>query len=55
MKPPEQEMGYWDDDYDYDESDYDQDDDPGKRPVPIWLCSALVIGYIIGGAFLFAK
>lgn len=23
------------------------------RPVPIWLCVFLVVGYIIGGAFLF--
>ncbi|XP_035702654.1 uncharacterized protein LOC110858723 isoform X2 [Folsomia candida] len=54
MKPPE-EPEFWDEDYDdYDESDY-EDEDPGKRPVPIWLCSALVIGYIIGGAFLFSK
>lgn len=29
-------------------------DDAGYiRPVPIWLCVFLVIGYIIGGAFLF--
>lgn len=25
------------------------------RPVPIWLCVFLVIGYIIGGAYLFGK
>ena len=24
-----------------------------RRPVPIWLCSFLVVSYIIGGAFLF--
>lgn len=34
--------------------DYDPDDDNSYlRPVPIWLCVFLVVGYIIGGAFLF--
>lgn len=34
--------------------DYDADGDNSYiRPVPIWLCVFLVIGYIIGGAFLF--
>lgn len=31
-------------------------DMPSKiRPVPIWLCVFLVIGYIIAGAFLFSS
>jgi hypothetical protein len=25
------------------------------KPVPIWLCVFLVIGYIVGGAYLFKK
>jgi hypothetical protein len=29
--------------------------DQSIRPVPIWLCVFLVVGYIIGGAFLFSK
>lgn len=36
----------------------DVDDDmnnPSIRPVPIWLCVFLVIGYILGGAWLFKK
>lgn len=28
---------------------------PLVRPVPIWLCVFLVIGYILGGAYLFAR
>lgn len=34
--------------------DFDGDGDQSYiRPVPIWLCVFLVIGYIIGGAFMF--
>jgi len=43
-----------------DENSLYDDDDGGDgqnmayiRPVPIWLCVFLVVGYIIGGAFLF--
>lgn len=33
---------------------FDEYNDGGYiRPVPIWLCVFLVVGYIIGGAFLF--
>lgn len=28
---------------------------PQTRPVPIWLCVFLVVGYIIAGAFLFSR
>lgn len=28
---------------------------PIVRPVPIWLCVFLVIGYILGGAYLFSQ
>lgn len=40
----------------YDE-DWDsiQDLPPSSRPVPIWLCVCLVVGYILGGAFLFRE
>jgi len=51
----EEVLDYWDEEYDeYDESEYEEED-PGNRPVPIWLCSSLVISYIIGGAFLFSS
>jgi len=56
VRPKEDEiMEFWEEEYDdYDGSEYEEED-PGKRPVPIWLCSGLVIGYIIGGAFLFSE
>lgn len=43
-----------------DTSVYDDEWDRGSvdnsiRPVPIWLCVFLVVGYIAGGAFLFSK
>lgn len=28
---------------------------PLVRPVPIWLCVFLVVGYILGGAYLFSR
>jgi Ion channel len=33
--------------------DYDAKDMAYIKPVPIWLCVFLVIGYIIGGAYMF--
>jgi hypothetical protein len=33
--------------------EFDGDDNPFMRPVPIWLCVFLVIGYIILGTYLF--
>lgn len=45
----DEEAGY-DDEYD----DYVTGDTP-VRPVPIWLCVFLVIGYIIAGAFYFTR
>lgn len=52
----QEEFDYWDDDFDeyYEDSDYEEED-IGQRPVPIWLCSSLVIGYIVGGAYLFSS
>lgn len=40
----------------YDE-DWDNNTDlpPKARPVPIWLCVCLVVGYILAGAFLFSE
>lgn len=42
-----------------DENSLYGDDEDGDqsylRPVPIWLCVFLVIGYIIGGTFMFSK
>ena len=35
-----------------DENEYNRDQNC-IRPVPIWLCVFLVVGYIIGGAFMF--
>lgn len=43
------ENGVYDDDW-----QYDYTSDTPVRPVPIWLCVFLVIGYIIGGAFYFS-
>lgn len=48
MESFDEEAGY-DDDYD------DYITDAPVRPVPIWLCVFLVVGYIIGGAFYFGK
>lgn len=47
------ENSMYGEDWDY----YGEDGPPMSyiRPVPIWLCVFLVIGYIIGGAFLFQK
>lgn len=47
------EKSMYGDDWDY----YGEDGPPMSyiRPVPIWLCVFLVIGYIIGGAFIFQK
>lgn len=33
--------------------DYDAEDNTYMRPVPIWLCVFLVVGYILGGMCLF--
>ncbi len=51
-----EDFDYWDDEFEeyYEESDYEEEDF-GSRPVPIWLCSSLVIGYIVGGAYLFSS
>lgn len=38
-----------------DENDDYNGDQAYLRPVPIWLCVFLVIGYIIGGAFMFSS
>lgn len=44
-----------------DNESMDEDWDPAQelppkaRPVPIWLCVCLVVGYIIAGAFLFSS
>lgn len=46
----DEETGVCDDDYDT-ASAYDAP----VRPVPIWLCVFLVVGYIIGGAFYFTN
>lgn len=39
----------------YDDEHVDFVSDAPVRPVPIWLCVFLVIGYIIGGAFYFTR
>jgi len=55
MKPKHEELEYFEEEYDdYDDSDYEEED-TGNRPVPIWLCSGLVLSYIVGGAFLFSS
>ncbi|CAL8142730.1 unnamed protein product [Orchesella dallaii] len=55
MGKPE-DFDYWEEEFDeyYEDSDYEEED-IGSRPVPIWLCSSLVIGYIVGGAYLFSN
>ncbi len=40
---------YYYDDY----ASEDEMEDYSTKPVPIWLSICLVIGYIVGGAFLF--
>lgn len=47
------EHSMYGEDWDY----YGEDAPPMSyiKPVPIWLCVFLVIGYILGGAFLFQK
>jgi hypothetical protein len=47
------ENSMYGEDWDY----YGEDAPPMSyiKPVPIWLCVFLVIGYIIGGAALFSK
>lgn len=45
----DEETGMYDDNIDFHASD------APVRPVPIWLCVFLVIGYIIGGAFYFTS
>jgi len=47
-------MDYWYDEEEEFDSDYEEEV-PGRRPVPIWLCSGIVIAYIVGGAFLFSS
>lgn len=38
------------------EDDWERNsNDNSIRPVPIWLCVFLVVGYIIGGTFLFHR
>lgn len=39
----------------YGDEHIDYVSDAPVRPVPIWLCVFLVIGYIIGGAFYFHR
>lgn len=39
----------------YDDECVDYVSEPPVRPVPIWLCVFLVIGYIIAGAFYFTR
>lgn len=53
----EDEIEYWDEEREEEEYDYDDYEDVPheRRQVPIWLCSFLVLGYIIGGAFLFSS
>ena len=41
------------DDYYEDYASEDEMEDYSTKPVPIWLSICLVIGYIVGGAFLF--
>lgn len=41
------------DDYYDDYASEDEPEDFSTKPVPIWLSICLVIGYIVGGAFLF--
>lgn len=41
--------------YDDDWTDYHSDMPVRARPVPLWLCVFLVIGYIIAGAFYFSE
>jgi hypothetical protein len=47
------ENSMYGEDWDY----YGEDAPPMSyiKPVPIWLCVFLVIGYILGGAFLFKE
>lgn len=47
MESFDEEAGGYDDDY------VDYATDAPVRPVPIWLCVFLVVGYIIAGAFYF--
>lgn len=49
MESFDEEAGMYDDEY----TDYVSD--APVRPVPIWLCVFLVIGYIIAGAFYFTR
>lgn len=49
-------MESFDEEASYDDDNYvDYVTDTPVRPVPIWLCVFLVIGYIIIGAFYFSK
>jgi len=43
------------DDYYDDYASEDEPEDFSTKPVPIWLSICLVIGYIVGGAFLFKE
>lgn len=52
FRVPEDEWTIIDDYYD-DYVSEDEMEDYSTKPVPIWLSICLVIGYIVGGAFLF--
>lgn len=48
-------MESFDEEAGYDDECIDYVSDTPVRPVPIWLCVFLVIGYIIAGAFYFTR
>lgn len=48
-------MESFDEEAGYDDEHFDYVSDAPVRPVPIWLCVFLVIGYIIAGAFYFTR
>ena len=50
---PQDEWTIVDDYYDDYVSDTEVEEDFSTKPVPIWLSIFLVIGYIVGGAYLF--
>lgn len=55
--PPPEELEYWEEEEDdeYDVEEFGDEERFERRPVPIWLCSFLVISYIVGGAYLFSN
>lgn len=48
-------MESFDEEGGYDDEHFDYVSNTPARPVPIWLCVFLVIGYIIAGAFYFSR